>query len=136
MGCYGIGVSRIIGAAIEQNNAERGIVFPINLAPFELAIIPVNYHKNEPIKLVADELYAKFKQAGIDVLLDDRNERIGSMLADSELIGIPYRIVIGEKALTNNEVEFYTRKTRITENVAVTDLVDLVAKTISDAKKV
>jgi len=135
MGCYGIGVSRIIGAAIEQNNDERGIVFPINLAPFELVIIPVNYYKNEPIKSVADELYAKFKQAGIDVLLDDRNERIGSMLADSELIGIPFRIVIGEKTLTNNEVEFYTRKTRITENISITDLIDLTTKIISNAKK-
>lgn len=136
MGCYGIGVSRIIGAAIEQNNDENGIVFPINMAPFEVAIIPVNYHKSEQVKLVANEFYEKLKMSGIDVLLDDRNERIGSMLADSELIGIPYRIVIGEKALINNEVEFYTRKTRTTENIALTALVDLVAKTVSNAKKV
>lgn len=136
MGCYGIGVSRIIGAAIEQNNDERGIIFPINMAPFELVIIPVNYAKNEEVRLIADQFYQKAKDLGIDVLFDDRNERIGSMLMDSELIGIPYRIVIGEKTLANNEVEFYTRKTAETNSIKVDEAMSVVHNTILDAKLV
>lgn len=135
MGCYGIGVSRIVGAAIEQNNDEKGIVFPINMAPFELVIIPVNYHKSDEVRATTDMLYKKALELGIDVLLDDRNERLGSMLMDSELIGIPYRLVVGEKTLANKEVEFYTRKTTCTINVNVENSIDLIHSIVNDAKK-
>ena len=109
MGCYGIGVSRIVGAAIEQNFDQRGIVFPQAMAPFALAIVPVGYHRSEQVKAEADKLYAELTAAGIDVLLDDRDERPGVMFADMELIGIPHRITIGERGLKNGEVEYQAR---------------------------
>lgn len=117
MGCYGIGVTRILGACIEQNNDENGIVFPLNMAPFEAVITPANYNKSEVVRLEADNVYSHLQASGIDVLLDDRNERIGFLLADSELLGIPYRIVIGEKTLAEGKVELYSRRTRETELV-------------------
>jgi prolyl-tRNA synthetase len=109
MGCYGIGVSRIVGSAIEQGHDERGIVFPAALAPFTVAIVPMAYHKSEMVKTAADTLYAELKAAGVDVLLDDRNERPGSMFADMELIGIPHRIVIGERGLKEGQLEYKGR---------------------------
>ena len=109
MGCYGIGVSRIVGAAIEQNFDQRGIVFPQAMAPFALAIVPVGYHRSEQVKAEADKLYAELSAAGIDVLLDDRDERPGVMFADMELIGIPHRITIGERGLKNGEIEYQAR---------------------------
>ena len=109
MGCYGIGVSRIVGAAIEQNFDQRGIVFPQAMAPFALAIVPVGYHRSEQVKAEADKLYAQLSAAGIDVLLDDRDERPGVMFADMELIGIPHRITIGERGLKNGEIEYQAR---------------------------
>ncbi len=110
MGCYGIGVSRIVGAAIEQNFDQRGIVFPQAMAPFALAIVPVGYHRSEQVKAEADKLYAELTAAGIDVLLDDRDERPGVMFADMELIGIPHRITIGERSLKNGELEYQGRR--------------------------
>ena len=109
MGCYGIGVSRIVGAAIEQNFDQRGIVFPQAMAPFALAIVPVGYHRSEQVKAEADKLYAELSAAGFDVLLDDRDERPGVMFADMELIGIPHRITIGERGLKNGEIEYQAR---------------------------
>ena len=109
MGCYGIGVSRIVGAAIEQGNDERGILLPAAIAPFEVCIVPMGYHKSETVKAAADALLAKFKAAGIDVLLDDRNERPGVMFADMELIGIPHRVVIGERTLNEGKLEYKGR---------------------------
>ena len=135
MGCYGIGVSRIIAASIEQNSDERGIRFPVNLAPFELVITPANYGKSEVTANAANALYTSAKKLGIDVLLDDRNERIGSLLADSELLGIPYRIVVGEKTLANNQVELYTRQTRETQLVNLDEIINLVQQTINAEKK-
>ncbi len=99
MGCYGIGVSRIVAAAIEQNNDERGIIWPRAIAPFELAIVPIGIGKSAQVRETADQLYAELAAAGIDVLLDDRDERPGVMFADMELIGIPHRIVVGERGL-------------------------------------
>jgi prolyl-tRNA synthetase len=130
MGCYGIGVSRIIGAAIEQNNDERGIIFPVTMTPFELVIVPVNYAKSAIVQTTADELYAHCKALGIDVLLDDRAERIGSLLADSELLGIPYRIVVGEKTLANAQVEVYERKNRETQLINLNTVIPLVHEKI------
>ncbi len=110
MGCYGIGVSRIVGSAIEQGNDEKGIVLPTAIAPFEVCVVPMGYHKSEAVKAAADQLYAELKAAGIDVILDDRNERPGVMFADMELIGIPHRVVIGERGLKEGQVEYKGRQ--------------------------
>ena len=110
MGCYGIGVSRIVGAAIEQGNDDKGIILPASIAPFAISIVPMGYHKNENIKSTADSLYEELKAAGIDVVLDDRNERPGVMFADMELIGIPHRIVIGDRGLKEGMVEYKGRQ--------------------------
>ena len=109
MGCYGIGVSRIVGAAIEQGNDERGIILPAAIAPFAVSIVPMGYHKSDAVKAAADQLYADLKQAGVDVVLDDRNERPGVMFADMELIGIPHRVVIGERGLKEGQLEYKGR---------------------------
>jgi len=109
MGCYGIGVSRIVGAAIEQCHDERGIIFPRAIAPFDVSIVPMGYTKSEAVKAAADKLYADLKAAGVDVLLDDRNERPGVMFADMELIGIPHRVVVGERGLGESKLEYKGR---------------------------
>ncbi|MDR0440432.1 MAG: proline--tRNA ligase [Candidatus Accumulibacter sp.] len=109
MGCYGIGVSRIVGAAIEQRHDERGIIFPRTIAPFEVCIVPMGYAKNEAVRTAADRLYAELRAAGIDVLLDDRDERPGVMFAEMELIGIPHRIVVGERGLREGKFEYKGR---------------------------
>ncbi len=122
MGCYGIGVSRIVGSAIEQGNDERGIVLPTAIAPFEVCIVPMGYHKSEAIKAAADELYAQLKAAGIDVILDDRNERPGVMFADMELIGIPHRVVIGERGLKEGQLEYKGRQDVEATMIGQTDI--------------
>ncbi len=119
MGCYGIGVSRIVAAAIEQNYDERGICLPVAMAPFTLAIVPVGYHKSTVVRETADRLHEELSQQGIDVLLDDRDERLGVMLADVELIGIPNRLVIGERALASGEIEFQRRTEQSAQRVPV-----------------
>jgi len=126
MGCYGIGVSRIVGAAIEQNHDDKGIVFPAAIAPFEVAIVPMGYHKSEAVKVAADALLAQLKQAGIDVLLDDRNERPGSMFADMELIGIPHRIVVGERGLAEGKLEYKGRRDAEAQMVDAADILAFV----------
>ncbi|HIE42807.1 MAG TPA: proline--tRNA ligase [Nitrospinaceae bacterium] len=110
MGCYGIGVGRTAAAAIEQNHDERGIVWPRNLAPFQVIIIPVNY-SNEELKNVCDSIYNRLKEMGIETLLDDRSDRLGVKLKDADLIGIPLQIIIGPKNLATRQVEIKTRKT-------------------------
>ncbi|MFN0040124.1 MAG: proline--tRNA ligase [Burkholderiales bacterium] len=109
MGCYGIGVSRIVAAAIEQGNDAKGIVWPLAMAPFELAIAPIGYRKNPEVKAAADRLHDALQAAGIEVLLDDRDERPGVMFADLELIGIPHRVTIGDRGLKDGNVEFQAR---------------------------
>ncbi|MGQ0580226.1 MAG: proline--tRNA ligase [Betaproteobacteria bacterium] len=109
MGCYGIGVSRIVAAAIEQENDERGIIWPRPMAPFQVAIAPIGYRKNAEVKNVADRLHEQLQSAGIEVLLDDRDERPGVMFADLELIGIPHRITVGERGLKDGKVEYQAR---------------------------
>ena len=109
MGCYGIGVSRIVGAAIEQCHDERGIIFPQAIAPFEVCIVPMGYTKSDAVRSAADKLYDELRTAGIDVLLDDRNERPGVMFADMELIGIPHRIVVGDRGLAEDKLEYKGR---------------------------
>jgi len=110
MGCYGIGVSRIVAAAIEQNHDERGIMWPLPIAPFEIAIAPIGYRKSPDVKALADSLHEALSAAGIDVLLDDRDERPGVMFADLELIGVPHRITIGERGLKQGQVEYVSRR--------------------------
>lgn len=133
MGCYGIGVSRIVAAAIEQNHDERGIMWPASMAPFQLVITPIGYHKSEQVSAVADQLYGDLRQAGIDVLLDDRNERPGIMFADSDLIGIPHRVVIGEKSLKNSQVEYKRRGADSSEDLPLDNLCQtLLSKAAAD----
>ena len=110
MGCYGIGVTRIVGAAIEQGNDERGIVWPDPIAPFRVAIVPLGYRRSDAVRAAADSLYRSLVDAGIDVLLDDRDERPGVLLADSELIGIPHRVVVGERSLKDGTLEYQGRR--------------------------
>jgi len=109
MGCYGIGVTRIVGAAIEQNHDARGIVFPQPVAPFQLALVPIGYKKSAEVRQTCDKLYLELTAAGIEVLLDDRDERPGVMFADMELIGIPHRVVVGERGLKEGKLEYQGR---------------------------
>jgi prolyl-tRNA synthetase len=109
MGCYGIGVSRIVAAAIEQNNDERGICWPEPIAPFQLALLPMNAKKSHRVREFADQLYTDLLEAGVEVLYDDRNVRPGVMFNDMELIGIPHRLVIGERGLDSGLLEYRYR---------------------------
>ena len=110
MGCYGIGVSRVVAAAIEQNHDEYGIIWPEAIAPFQVAIVPMNMHKSERVREASEALYEELTQAGISVLFDDRKERPGVKFADMELIGIPHRVVIGEKSIDNGAFEYKNRR--------------------------
>ena len=110
MGCYGIGVTRIVAASIEQNHDDKGIIFPESIAPFHLVIVPINYNKSSRVKVLADELYNDCLEQGIEVLLDDRKERAGVMFADSELLGIPHRLVISDTHADNGKIEYKSRK--------------------------
>lgn len=126
MGCYGIGVTRIVAAAIEQNFDQRGIIFTQNMAPFTVVIVPMNYYKSAAVKKAADKLYQTLLDAQVDVLLDDRDERAGVLLADSELLGIPHRIVIGERGLNEQQVEYQARTETESQNIAL----DLIAQKV------
>ena len=110
MGCYGIGITRVAASAIEQNNDDRGIIWPEAIAPFEAVVCPVNMVKSDAVRVAAEALYEELKEAGVDVLFDDRPLRPGAMFADMELIGVPHRFVISEKLLANNEVEYRGRR--------------------------
>ncbi|MEE4296448.1 MAG: His/Gly/Thr/Pro-type tRNA ligase C-terminal domain-containing protein, partial [Wenzhouxiangella sp.] len=109
MGCYGIGVSRIVAAAIEQNHDEAGIIWPEPMAPFDIVILPLNGHKSHRVRELAEKMYADLKAAGREVLLEDRNLRAGVMFADAELIGIPHQLVIGDRGLDKGIVEYRRR---------------------------
>jgi prolyl-tRNA synthetase len=126
MGCYGIGVSRIVAAAIEQNNDARGIIWPVAIAPFEVAIAPVGWSKSEQVRATAQHLHDELTAAGVEVLLDDRDERPGVMFADLELIGIPHRITVGERSLKQNQVEYQARSDAASQLVSVKDIVEKV----------
>ena len=123
MGCYGIGVSRIVASAIEQNHDDKGIIWPQAMAPFLLVIVAIGYGKSETVKAAADTLYAELQAAGIDVLLDDRDERPGVMFADAELIGIPHRVTIGERGLKDGVIEYQARRANgaDAQKIAVSD---------------
>lgn len=127
MGCYGIGITRIVAAAIEQNHDDRGIIWPANMAPFDVVITPVGYHKSELVQESCDTLYQQLLDIGIDVLLDDRKERPGIMFADADLIGIPHRIVIGEKSLANSQFEYRYRSTTDSQDIEANSAVEFIA---------
>jgi prolyl-tRNA synthetase len=126
MGCYGIGISRIVAAAIEQKHDDRGIIWPDNLAPFQVALCPMNMHKSERLKVAAEKLYQQLLDAGIDVLFDDRKVRAGFMFADMELIGIPHRIVLGDRGLDSGNVEYRARMDKENQEIPMTDIIDFI----------
>jgi prolyl-tRNA synthetase len=121
MGSYGIGVTRLLGAAIEQNHDDKGIVWPDTIAPFSVVVTPIGYGKSQQVRQVADQLYAQLQSSGIDVLLDDRDERPGVMFAEMELIGIPHRITIGERGLKEGNVEYVNRRSLQTTSIPVVE---------------
>lgn len=133
MGCYGIGVSRIVAAAIEQNNDARGIVWPRSIAPFELAIVPIGMGRSELVKDTVEKLYGELKAAGIEVLLDDRDERPGVMFADMELIGIPHRIVVGERGLKEGNLEYQGRRDEKAQAVALNSVLEFVQSKLCES---
>ena len=126
MGCYGIGITRILGAAIEQNFDDRGIIWPASLAPFELVLCPMGYDRSEGVKAETDKLYGALQEAGIDVVLDDRGERPGAMFADWELIGVPHRIVIGDRGLKDGNLEYQGRRDATATVVALADMLAFI----------
>jgi prolyl-tRNA synthetase len=123
MGCYGIGVSRIVAAAIEQNHDAGGIIWPDAIAPFTVALVPIGYQKSDAVKTTTDRLYAQLREAGIDVLLDDRNERPGVIFADMDLIGIPHRVVVGDKGLAKGVAEYKGRRDKQPRDIPLADVV-------------
>jgi prolyl-tRNA synthetase len=126
MGCYGIGVTRVVAAAIEQNHDDKGIIWPGAIAPFQLALLPMNMHKSERVREAAEKLYEELTAAGIDVLLDDRKERAGVMFADMELIGIPHRLVIGDRGLDNGMLEYKGRRDSENTDVPLTGVLEFL----------
>ncbi|EBY2693262.1 proline--tRNA ligase [Salmonella enterica subsp. enterica serovar Poona] len=130
MGCYGIGVTRVVAAAIEQNFDERGIVWPDAIAPFQVAILPMNMHKSFRVQELAEKLYSELRAQGIEVLMDDRKERPGVMFADMELIGIPHTIVIGDRNLDNDDIEYKYRRSGEKSLIKTGDIVDYLVKAI------
>jgi prolyl-tRNA synthetase len=131
MGCYGIGVTRVVAAAIEQNNDANGIIWPDALAPFHVVLIPINYQKSARVTEAADALYEQFTAAGIDVLLDDRDARPGVKFADAELIGIPHRIVIGERGLNAGNLEYRHRRETESTEIPTTDPVGFIRQKLN-----
>ena len=131
MGCYGIGVTRVVAAAIEQNNDEKGIIWTDAMAPFTVVIVPMNYKKSADVKAAADKIHAELLAQGVDVLLDDRDERAGVLLADSELLGIPHRIVIGDRALKEGNVEYAERKVGESQSIAVNEIVGKIKNVLA-----
>ena len=130
MGCYGIGVSRVVAAAIEQNHDDNGIIWPPAIAPFQVAIAPINMQKSERLKQATEDLYAELCDAGFEVLLFDEKERLGSMLANIELIGIPHRLVVGERGLDAGIVEYKGRRDQDTQDVPMDRLTDFLRQQI------
>lgn len=132
MGCYGIGVTRVVAAAIEQNYDEQGIIWPISIAPFHLAIVPINLVKSDAVKSTCESLYASLRAEGFDVLyMDEPKARLGGMLADVELMGIPCRIAVGERGLAEGKLEYKGRKDSDSQEVAVSDIIEFIKEKLS-----
>jgi prolyl-tRNA synthetase len=122
MGCYGIGITRILGAAIEQGHDARGIIWPAALAPFSVVLCPIGYDRSAEVKAAADRLHDELLAAGVDVMLDDRGERPGAMFADWELVGVPHRVVISERGLKEGQLEYQGRRDAAATPVALVGL--------------
>lgn len=133
MGCYGIGVTRIVAAAIEQNHDERGIIWPASIAPFQVALLPINMHKSDRLRAAINKIYTDLINAGIDVLLDDRKVRAGFMFADAELIGIPHRIVLGDRGLDSGIAEYKDRQGQANAEVPLDNLSNFLMQKIAAA---
>ena len=131
MGCYGIGITRIVGAAIEQNHDDRGIIFPPPIAPFQVAIVPIGYGKSEQVRATADQIYADLSARGFDVLLDDRDGRPGVMFADIELLGIPHRVVIGDRGIKEGVIEYQGRRDKEATRVPASASIQFLSERIS-----
>lgn len=131
MGCYGIGISRVVAAAIEQGHDERGIIWPNELAPFQVVICPMNMHKSDRLTDTVEKIYQDLLNAGIEVLLDDRKVRAGFMFSDMELIGIPHRIVIGDRGLDSGTVEYQGRTDKESQQVALTEIIDFITSKLA-----
>lgn len=134
MGCYGIGVSRVVAAAIEQNNDEKGIIWPQNIAPFSVVLLPMNMHKSDRLPTVAENLYQELLKAGIDVLFDDRKERPGVMFADMELIGIPHRIVLGDRSLDRGMIEYKHRRDAEAQEIPLKEIIAFLKERLGQDK--
>ena len=126
MGCYGIGVSRIIAAAIEQNHDDNGIIWPASISPFRIVIIEIEGHKNESVRLFSTELYKKLNAKDIDVILDDRNAKLGNKLNDWELIGVPNIVIIGKSEAENTTVTFKKRGQTDKSSLSIEDLIKII----------
>ena len=136
MGCYGIGITRILGAAIEQNFDDRGIIWPESIAPFEVVLCPMGYDRSDAVRAAADKLYEDLLAAGIDVILDDRGERPGVMFADWELIGVPHRVVIGDRGLKEGKIEYQGRRDEQAQLLDAASVAEVVAGKVRAAKAV
>ena len=132
IGCYGIGVSRVVAAAVEQCHDDKGIIWPEAMAPFSVVIVPMNYSKNETVKKTSDQLYAAIQKAGIEVLLDDRNERAGVLLHDSELLGFPHRLTVGERSLKEGKVEYSRRGRGESQLIEIKQVIDFLANILEN----
>ena len=126
MGCYGIGITRIVGAAIEQNHDENGIIWPGPLAPFDVVLVPINLHRSDEVRNAADSLYTELTAAGFEVLLDDRDARPGVKFADAELIGIPHRVVIGDRGLAKGMIEYRHRRDAESRDLKREEVLELI----------
>ncbi len=136
MGCYGIGVTRVVAAAIEQNHDDRGIIWPTAIAPYTVSLLPMNMHKSKRLEAAVLALYEKLILAGIEVLLDDRPvRRPGVMFAESELIGIPHRLVFGERGLDAGKIEYKSRRGDEVEEIPIDDAVTFVCEKIQQEMK-
>lgn len=134
MGCYGIGVTRLLGAAIEQCFDDKGIIWPLSIAPFQVVICPMAYDRSEEVRKTVDQLHDQLTAAGIEVIVDDRNLRPGAMFADWELIGVPYRVVVGERGLKDGQIEFQARTASEAQSIALADAIQVITETIAKAK--
>ncbi len=132
MGCYGIGISRVVAAAIEQGHDDKGIIWPAELAPFQVALCPLNMHKSDRLRAKAEAIYQDLMEAGVDVLFDDRKVRAGFMFSDMELIGIPHRIVIGDRGLDKGTAEYRARTADANQDIPLADIVDFIVEKLSN----
>lgn len=126
MGCYGIGVTRVVAAAIEQNFDEQGIIWPASITPFDISLIPINLKKSDTVKTSCESLYVKLQKMGLEVLFDDRDQRAGLLFADHELIGIPHRIVVSERGLKNNEIEYKGRQDQQAQQIPAENIINFL----------